>query len=141
MIYALVNTDWNLSLIAKNAGATDFYFLDGKLYANCEQSELNTAIAEYDPIADKNKRKVELFKDAIQGHMDSVAQYYDYDSIFTAVSYSTSTHEKFGPEGVAFMDWRDTIWDICFSLLDDWYAGGSEPYIDEVISSLPAFSV
>ena len=73
--------------------------------------------------------------------MDAEARRYGYDDIFTAISYATSTHPKYGPEGVAFRDWRDTLWDVGTGLLTDWKNGGAEPDVLEVIASLPAFSV
>lgn len=85
--------------------------------------------------------KVAFFTNSVQAFMNAEAGKYGYNDMFTAVGYATSTDSKFGPEGVAFRDWRDNVWNICYSLLDDWRNGGIEPTVEEVISSLPTFSV
>jgi len=76
---------------------------------------------------------------AAQLFMDQEAGKLGYDSIFTAVGYVSSSHPVFGPEGIAFRDWRDSVWDKCFEILSLWEAGGEQPTISDVIDSLPLF--
>ena len=57
--------------------------------------------------------------DVIQRHLDSTAQAYGYTNIFTATTYATSASPRFGPEGVAFRDWRDAVWLYGYQLIDD----------------------
>jgi len=77
--------------------------------------------------------------EAAQLFMDQEASKLGYDSIFTAVGYASSSHPTFGPEGIAFRDWRDNVWDKCFELLSVWEGGGEQPSISDVIDSLPLF--
>ena len=104
-----------------------------------EQVVGDATIVPYEVIPISSDEKVALFKSAVQSHMDYVAKSSGYDVIFTSISYVTSTHATFGPEAIAFRDWRDTVWDICYSLLADWQNGGDEPTIDDVINGLPAY--
>ena len=57
--------------------------------------------------------------DVIQRHLDATAQAYGYTNIFTATTYATSASPRFGPEGVAFRDWRDAVWLYGYQLIDD----------------------
>ncbi len=138
MISTSVNTEWDLPKIAADAGAGYFYYRDGMLYADCTQEALNTAVAEYDPIADANGKKVDLFTEAVQNHLDATAKTRGYDTLLSATSYLGSTTPLFAAEAIAFRDWRDDVWTICHALLDDWKNGGAEPTIEEVLTSLPA---
>lgn len=76
---------------------------------------------------------------AVQRHLDAKARERGYDSIFTASTYATSLHLKFGPEGIAYRDWRDKVWDYCYVVLADVQAGlRSIPTEAELLAELPA---
>jgi len=55
----------------------------------------------------------------IQDHLDSTAQGYGYTNIFTATTYATSVSPRFGPEGIAFRDWRDQVWLYGYQVIED----------------------
>ncbi len=75
---------------------------------------------------------------SVQQHMDSVARSKGYDNIFTSCTYAGSNHPRFGPQGNACRDWRDAVWNHCFSVLDDVESGSrTEPTGEELISELP----
>lgn len=75
---------------------------------------------------------------AVQGALDAVARARGYDNIFTACTYATSKHPRFGPEGRAFVDWRDAVWDYCYQALADVQAGKrSVPSPKELLAELP----
>lgn len=76
--------------------------------------------------------------DAIQAHMDAVAQTRGYDGILSLASYASSDNERFGPEGKAGLAWRDAVWAYGYALLDDVLSGKREiPTIEEIIEELP----
>jgi len=80
--------------------------------------------------------------DAIQAHLDATAQEMGYDGILSAVSYSASSHPKFGPEGRAALAWRDACWDYAYQVLFAAKAGARAiPTSDELIAELPALTV
>lgn len=136
----LVSSDYNLSQIASNAGSTDTSYRDGSLHCNCDQASLDAALAAYDHNAYVRDSKIEYFTEKVQQHMDSEAARLGYDDIFTAVSYVTSTHPKYGPEGLAFRDWRDSVWTTCLGMVEAWLGGGPEPTLQEVYDALPVFT-
>lgn len=75
---------------------------------------------------------------AVQEHLDAEARARMYDSILSAVSYQTSSHPKFGPEGRAFAAWRDDVWTYCYAALDDCTNGRrSIPTPEELVAELP----
>lgn len=76
--------------------------------------------------------------DAVQRHMDAGAQARGYDGILSATSYATSTHPTFGPEGIAFRDWRDTVWAYCHQVRSEVEAGRrAMPEAEDLIAELP----
>tara|TARA_R110000772_G_scaffold268703_1_gene397728 strand:- start:431 stop:856 length:426 start_codon:yes stop_codon:yes gene_type:complete len=131
---------WSMYTIATAAGATDFHYGDGGLTADCTQEALDAAVAAYDHAAFVAAGKVKVFTELVQNHLNSVARESGYDDIFTAISYATSSHATRGPQGVAFRDWRDTVWDTCNVLLGTWQTGGTEPTLEEVLAALPTFT-
>jgi hypothetical protein len=79
---------------------------------------------------------------AVQELLDKTAQSHGYDGILSAVSYRDSPNSKFGPEGIAFFNWRDAVWAYCYSVLAACMAGQRlPPTIDELIAELPALSI
>lgn len=77
--------------------------------------------------------------DAVQAHMDAAARELGYDSVFTAATYATSDHPRFGTEGRAFVVWRDAVWQKCYELLGEVQSGKRAiPSAVELITLLPA---
>lgn len=78
------------------------------------------------------------FINAVQDHMDSIAQTRGYDDIFTACTYATSTVERFVQEAQACVRFRDAVWSYCYEQLDKIMAGTrTMPSIIEFIEELP----
>lgn len=78
--------------------------------------------------------------DVIQRHLDATAQAYGYTNIFTATTYATSASPRFGPEGVAFRDWRDQVWLYGYQLIADVKADlRTMPTDSELVQELPVF--
>lgn len=84
----------------------------------------------------------EHLTDSVQRHLDAKAKERGYDNIFTASTYATSKHPQFGPEGIAFRDWRDAVWDYCYQVMADVQAGKREiPMEAALIAELPVLSL
>jgi hypothetical protein len=76
----------------------------------------------------------------IQLHLDTKAREFGYDSIFSATTYATSLNPRFGPEGIAFRDWRDSTWAAGYTILYDVEASTrTMPSDEELLLELPAF--
>lgn len=76
--------------------------------------------------------------DAVQGHLDAVAQAHGYDGILSLASYASSVHPPFSTEGRAGADWRDAVWLHCFGVLAEVQAGRqSIPTPEALIDELP----
>lgn len=74
----------------------------------------------------------------VQAWLDAGAQAYGYDGILSAASYATSTHPRFGPQGIAFRDWRDAVWGGCYAILNAVQSGKrAAPDIDALLAELP----
>lgn len=81
-------------------------------------------------------------ENAVQVYMDKAAQALGYDSILSAASYAISQHPVFGPQGVAFVKWRDAVWSHCYQALADIQTGSREaPTIDQLLAELPALVI
>ena len=78
--------------------------------------------------------------DVIMRHLDTTAQGYGYTNIFTATTYATSVNPRFGPEGVAFRDWRDQVWTYGYGIIAAVKADlRTMPSDEELIEELPPF--
>ena len=78
------------------------------------------------------------YEASVQAWLDAGAQAYGYDGILSAASYATSTHPRFGPQGVAFRDWRDAVWGGCYAILNAVQSGKrAAPDIDALLAELP----
>lgn len=84
-------------------------------------------------------QEVELFRSAIQQHLDAAAVAAGYDDIKTAVTYAEEPAvPKFQTEGQAFRAWRSLVWQYGYAQLDAILAGERErPPIGEFIAELP----
>lgn len=75
----------------------------------------------------------------VQQYMDTTVQTRGYDNILSCCSYISSSVAQFASEGQAAVAWRDAVWNTCFSILDDAFAGlRPVPTLDELIAELPA---
>lgn len=76
---------------------------------------------------------------AVQAHLDARAMERGYSNILSAASYATSKSPKFGPEGVAYRDWRDAVWTYCYAQLAAVEAGARTiPSADALIAEIDA---
>ena len=84
-------------------------------------------------------QEVELFRSAIQQHLDAAAVAAGYDDIKTAVTYAEEPAvPKFQIEGQAFREWRSLCWAHCYAVLDAVNAGERDiQTAEELIVELP----
>jgi hypothetical protein len=74
----------------------------------------------------------------VQALLDTSAQALGYDNIISVCTYATSTKEKFRTEGQKFVEWRDNVWDSCYTTLALVQAGEIPiPTMNELLNSLP----
>ena len=81
--------------------------------------------------------------DAVQKHMDAVAQSLGYDNLLSAVTYAEeSAVPKFQAEGIAFRSWRSQVWDYCYAQLAAVLSEVREaPEAEELIAELPSLEL
>ena len=96
-------------------------------------------ITPYSAPVPTDEEKITEMKAVVQSLLNIEARKLGYDDIFTAVSYATSSDATFGPQGIAFRNWRDSVWNAAYVLLATWQAGGTEPTKLDVVAALPAF--
>lgn len=90
------------------------------------------------PDAEVAKILTARLTDAIQKHLDARAKERNYDGIMSAASYALSSHPRFGPEGQAYLHWRDACWDYGYQVLADVEAGKRQiPDAQTLVSELP----
>ena len=78
---------------------------------------------------------------AVQQRLDEFARTRNYDSIFTACTYATSTTEKFRVEGQYCVTARDATWSKCYEILAAVESGGrSAPTLTELLAELPTLA-
>lgn len=76
---------------------------------------------------------------AVQSHMDEVAQTKGYDNLLSAVTYAEELAVPiFQAEGIAFRAWRSAVWAYCYAQLAAVLNGEREtPTVEDLIAELP----
>jgi len=77
---------------------------------------------------------------ALDRHLDAVANSYRYESIRTMVTYATSEHPTFGPEGRAAVKFRDAVYAHGIQKIADCTREVDPdpiPTVEELIAGLP----
>ena len=79
------------------------------------------------------------FRQAVQAHVDAIAQFRDYDNGNSLASYTSSTVEAWRAEAEAFVAWRDAVWTFVIGRLAQVEAGEVAPpeNTDALIAMLP----
>ncbi|MHD0318630.1 hypothetical protein [Fusobacterium sp. THCT1E2] len=99
--------------------------------------EWNTETREWEETADL-KDIEKYFMDRIQEHMDKKAKTYGFDNVVTASTYLDSKVERFRNDSRMLLDWRDSIWDKAYSILENVLSGKREiPTLEELFKELP----
>jgi len=81
--------------------------------------------------------KPKVVEKAIDAYLNNEARQAGYDNIVSACSYATSAG-TFGAEGQSFVDWRDAVWTMAFTIQQEVLAGTrAEPTVDEVLALMP----
>ena len=83
-----------------------------------------------------NQIKVEM-TNAVQEHLDSVAQGRGYDNILSACSYAGAPN-AFQAESQAFIVWRADVWVACYQIMVAVESGTrAVPAVDQLLAELP----
>ena len=85
-----------------------------------------------------NTTLVQVYKQAVEQHLDTVAQERDYGSILHLCSYPPSGNPTWKAEGEAGVAWRDAVWAHCYQMLEDvGMQDRTAPSVEELIAELP----
>lgn len=77
------------------------------------------------------------YTDAVQSHLNSIANSRGYDSIDSACSYAAAPN-PFQTESLLFVTWRGDVWAYCYNILGQVTRGEIvPPGIDNLIAELP----
>ncbi len=70
--------------------------------------------------------------------IDSTAQSKGYSDGVSCASYATSTNAQWKSEAIAFIAWRDSVWDYLYALLAQ-ISGGSDPIpsVQQILDGIP----
>ena len=92
-------------------------------------------ISQEDYVANELKK----YENAIQHHIDEVAQGRGYDNGYTCASYYDDKNERYANDARVFKDWRSDVWVYVNELLNSYKAGALQtiPSITDVIDNLP----
>lgn len=81
---------------------------------------------------------VELYRQAIQDHLDAAAKLRDYDNIQTASLRAALPNSPFHAEGVAYGEWMDACWAKGIEVMNAAIAGTIPiPTVQELLIELP----
>lgn len=89
---------------------------------------------------DKDKL-IGMYTAAVQDMLDNEAKTQNFDSILTAVTYAGSGKARFSGKGNAARNWRDSVWDECYTILEDVELGNrAMPTVEELLAELPTIN-
>jgi hypothetical protein len=71
--------------------------------------------------------QIDIYRQAVQRHIDTTAQSRQYENGFALASYVTSTVPSWRAEAEVFINWRDYVWVFVFDLLSQVEAGTEPP--------------
>lgn len=75
---------------------------------------------------------------AVQDRLDSFARTRNYDSILSCCTYATSTNPKFQQEAQYCVQARDSHWNACYTILQQFEAGQRPiPTVEQLLSEMP----
>ena len=97
----------------------------------------------YSPPQLTAEQLLELFRGAIQAHVDATAQTRSYDSGTSLASYVASGNAQWAAEAAAFVTWRDAVWIYTYAELDKVTADPPQrdvPTIEDFLAELPAIA-
>lgn len=81
------------------------------------------------------------FSSAIEDHIDDVASSRGYSSAVSLASYTQSTHPGWSAEAIAFVAWRDAVWEYAYGELAKVQgAQRSAPTVSELLAELPVIA-
>ena len=84
------------------------------------------------------KELQEYFMAKLQEYMDNKAKTYGFDNVFNAGSYIDSKIEKFKNDSRTLLDWRDSVWDRAYTILEEVLTGKRlVPTMQELLEELP----
>lgn len=79
-----------------------------------------------------------LFMDKIQEYMDKKAKTYGFDNVVTASTYLDSKVERFKNDSRTLLDWRDSMWDKAYTILENVLQGKRDiPILEKLFEELP----
>lgn len=81
---------------------------------------------------------LDVYRMAIEAHVDAVARQRGYSSAVSCASYRDSTNATWAAEAAAFIAWRDAVWSQVVALLNN--VPSPAPTVEAVIAGLPAIA-
>lgn len=120
---------------------------ENKYVFNDETEQWEAYVEVVDP-----QKIIKQYEDAIQKHIDEVAQARGYDNGYTCASYFDDKNARYASDARIFKDWRSDVWVYVNQLLNQYssqFEGVSEvpatslgafPTIQDIISALPTIT-
>lgn len=110
---------------------------ESRLVSNADVVKMRQSGADIPPVTPQSV--ILDYTNAIQRHMDVVAQAWGYDNIYTAVTYADEPAVlEFSREGKALRAWRSRVWAAARQTLADVQGGNTPlPTVADLIASLP----
>lgn len=117
----------------------------GFVYAGAYSPELfvDGETVTVQPEQETAEQIIKRLEGALDRHLDAVANSYRYESIRTMVTYATSEHPTFGPEGRAAVAFRDAVYSYGIAKIEACTRGVDPepiPTEEQLIADCPVFA-
>lgn len=107
-------------------------------FAASTLEELGWAPYAPPPQVETQEELVQRLTNTVQAHLDKTARERNYDSILSACSYAAAPN-PFQVEGLAFLNWRSSVWSTCYQILADVQAN-TRSIPEDIVSELPGLT-
>ena len=84
--------------------------------------------------------QLNIYRQAIQEHLDRKSFERGYSGSISLVSYSNSTNETWKAEAESFIAWRDAVYAYALEVLNGVQQGGQPPELNDFMSGMPAMA-
>jgi len=86
------------------------------------------------PLSPTRDEIISSYNYEAQKHLDDVAKFWGYDSLFSAASYASSTNAKYKADAASLIAWRDSVWSEAYTIEQ----GDLPNTAEEFLAMLPA---
>ncbi len=85
----------------------------------------------------ENSLLLKSYSKAIEARLLEIVKQYNYESVLSMASYVTSTNDLWRAQSIAFVAWRDSVYEYAIAVQESVEQGGQLPSLEQFIEAIP----